>query len=311
MTLTELRYIVAVAREQHFGRAAEACFVSQPTLSVAIRKLEDELGVTLFERRPNQVALTPIGKQVVQQAQRALQEADAVKQIAAMSKDQLALPLRLGVIYTIGPYLLPHLVPRLRELAPNMALRLEENFTWRLTEMLQQGELDVIIISKPFSETGLVTLDLYDEPFMVALPPGHPWESREVIDPEEIAQENMLLLGAGHCFRDQVIDTCPDVNRSRTAGTAKTLEGGSLETIRYMVASGAGISVLPCTSVSNVNPAHNLLVIRPFQAPAPVRRVALAWRKSFPRPDAIAVLEEAIRACQLPCVQYLESSLED
>jgi LysR family transcriptional regulator, hydrogen peroxide-inducible genes activator len=311
MTLTELRYIVAVAREQHFGRAAEACFVSQPTLSVAIRKLEDELGVTLFERRPNHVALTPIGKQVVQQAQRALQEADAVKQIAAMSKDQLALPLRLGVIYTIGPYLLPHLVPRLRELAPNMALRLEENFTWRLTEMLQQGELDVIIISKPFSETGLVTMDLYDEPFMVALPPGHPWESRESIDPGEIAQENMLLLGAGHCFRDQVIDTCPDVNRSRTAGTAKTLEGGSLETIRYMVASGAGISILPCTSVSNVNPAHNLLVIRPFHAPAPVRRVALAWRKSFPRPDAIAVLEQAIRACQLPCVQYLESRPED
>lgn len=311
MTLTELRYIVAVAREQHFGRAAEACFVSQPTLSVAIRKLEDELGVTLFERRPNQVALTPIGKQIVQQAQRALQEAEAVKQIAAMSKDQLALPLRLGVIYTIGPYLLPHLVPRLREMAPNMSLRLEENFTWRLTEMLQQGELDVIIISKPFAETGIVTLDLYDEPFMVALPPGHPWEAREAIDPGEIAQENMLLLGTGHCFRDQVIDTCPDVNRSRTAGTTKTLEGGSLETIRYMVASGAGISVLPCTSVSNVTPAHNLLVIRPFQAPAPVRRVSLAWRKSFPRPDVLAVLEQAIRACRLPCVHYLESQAED
>ena len=296
MTLTELRYIVAVAREHHFGRAAEACFVSQPTLSVAVKKLEEELGVQLFERGPGEVTITPAGLKIVEQAQRVLEEASRIKDLAAAGRDPLAGALRLGAIYTIGPYLLPKLIPILRRSAPAMQLHIQENFTHRLSDALKGGEVDVILIALPFNEPGIETRALYDEPFFVAVPKGHAWEGRKRVTSEELGKESLLLLGEGHCFRDQVLEFCHTTR-------ARAIEGGSLETIRQMVASGVGITVLPSTSI-NPDARDPLIRILPLR-PEPSRRVGLAWRKSFPRPEAIEALRKAILAANLPQVEKL------
>jgi LysR family hydrogen peroxide-inducible transcriptional activator len=313
MTLTELKYIVAVARERHFGRAAEACFVSQPTLSVAIKKLEDELNVQIFERGTSEVSVTPIGEQIVTQAQRVLEQTLAIKEIAKQGKDPLVGSLRLGVIYTIGPYLLPTLVKQMIKRVPQMPLMLQENYTLKLIELLKQGEIDVAIMALPFPETGLMLRPLYDEPFVVALPSGHAWEHRSKIDPDDLKQETMLLLGSGHCFRDHVLGVCPELMRfSQNAdGIQKTFEGSSLETIRHMVASGVGITVLPRTSVQEVKPHaggvdSGLLSYVAFGEPVPDRRVVLAWRKSFTRMPAIEAICDAVAACNIPGVTRLE-----
>src|ERR1044071_4630732 len=200
MTLTELRYVVAVARERHFGRAAEACFVSQPTLSVAVKKLEEELDLTLFERGPGEVTVTPAGQHIVEQAQRVLEEASRIKDIAAAGRDPLAGPLRLGALY-----------PILRTAAPAMQLHIQENFTHRLAEALKRGEVDVILVALPFAEPGVETRAVYDEPFFVAVPKGHPWENRKRVTSDELTRESLLLLGEGHCFRDQVLEICHTV----------------------------------------------------------------------------------------------------
>lgn len=309
MTLNELRYIVAVARERHFGRAADACFVSQPTLSVAVKKLESELGVSLFERGQGEVSVTTVGEQVVTQAQRVLEEASSIKQLARHGKDQLAGPLKVGAIYTIGPYLLPHLIPILTEGAPGMPLIIEENYTAVLSEKLKQGDLDAIVISLPFVEAGITVAPLYDEPFVVLLPSAHPWNERETVSLWRLNGENVLLLGAGHCFRDQVLQVCPDcLKKSVSDGSIQqTLEGGSLETIRYMVAGGIGITVLPCTAAGADRFSQRLVSIRRFEGQVPSRRVALAWRKSFPRPKAIEELRQGILECQLSCVKKVDS----
>ncbi|MGF6756380.1 LysR substrate-binding domain-containing protein [Paraburkholderia sp. GAS334] len=313
MTLTELKYIVAVARERHFGRAAEACFVSQPTLSVAIKKLEDELNVQIFERGTSEVSVTPVGEQIVSQAQRVLEQTLAIKEIAKQGKDPLVGPLRLGVIYTIGPYLLPTLVKQMIRRVPQMPLMLQENYTLKLIELLKQGEIDVAIMALPFPETGLMLRPLYDEPFVVALPSGHAWETRAKIDPGDLKQETMLLLGSGHCFRDHVLGVCPELMRfSQNAdGIQKTFEGSSLETIRHMVASGVGITVLPRMSVTEVKPHaggvdSGLLSYVHFDEPVPDRRVVLAWRKSFTRMPAIDAICDAINACDLAGVSKLD-----
>jgi len=313
MTLTELKYIVAVARERHFGRAAEACFVSQPTLSVAIKKLEDELNVQIFERGTSEVSVTPIGEQIVTQAQRVLEQTLAIKEIAKQGKDPLVGPLRLGVIYTIGPYLLPTLVKQMIKRVPQMPLMLQENYTVKLIELLKQGEIDVAIMALPFPETGLMQRSLYDEPFVVALPSGHEWENRPKIDAEDLKQETMLLLGSGHCFRDHVLGVCPELMRfSQNAdGIQKTFEGSSLETIRHMVASGVGITVLPRMSVQEVKPHAGgidagLLSYVAFGEPVPDRRVVLAWRKSFTRMPAIEAICDAISSCDLQGVKKLD-----
>ena len=308
MTLNELRYIVAVARERHFGHAAEACFISQPTLSVAVKKLEEELGVSLFERRKGEVTVTPIGEQIVAQAQRVLEEASGIRQIARQGQDQLDGPLRLGAIYTIGPYLLPHLIPVLAERAPKMPLVIEENYTAALSDKLKRGELDVIVISLPFEEPGVLTLPLYREPFVLLLPSSHPLNQKPDFEIGDLGQEDVLLLGAGHCFRDQVIKVCPQCIRRSTSegGPAQTLEGGSLETIRYMVASGLGVTILPCSAAGAERFSERLLNIRRFGSDAPSRVVALAWRKSFPRPRAIEVLREAVLSCEMSCVEPLK-----
>jgi LysR family hydrogen peroxide-inducible transcriptional activator len=305
VTLTELRYIVAVARERHFGRAAEACFVSQPTLSVAVKKLEEELGVTLFERGPGEVSVTAPGQKVVAQAQRVLEEAGLVREVAASGRDPLAGPLRVGAIYTIGPYLLPRLIPILRRTAPLMPLHIQENYTHRLAEMLKSGETDVVIAALPFEESGVQTRAVYDEPFMIAVPKGHAWEGRKRVSADELTRESLLLLGEGHCFRDQVMDICHAARAREKSGLTRIVEGGSLETIRQMVASGVGVSVLPATAAATESGTGSLVRMLPFAKPAPSRRVALAWRRSFPRPEAIEVLRRSILACTLPQVEKL------
>ncbi len=305
MTLTELKYIVAVARERHFGRAAEACFVSQPTLSVAVKKLEEELDVKIFERGASEVSVTPLGEQIVRQAQQVIEQAASIKEIAKLGKDPISGPLRVGVIYTIGPYLLPDLVRQAIARVPQMPLMLQENFTARLLDMLRTGELDCAIMAEPFPDTGLAVAPLYDEPFQAAVPVSHPFAQRSSVTAEELKNETMLLLGTGHCFRDHVLEVCPEYARfsSATEGIRKSFEGSSLETIKYMVASGMGITVVPRLSVPAEPQTHVRYV--PFNEPVPTRRVVLAWRRTFPRYEAIAALRNAIYACPLPGVTRL------
>ena len=320
MTLTELKYIVAVAREKHFGRAADACFVSQPTLSVAIKKLEDELEVKLFERSANEVAVTALGDEIIRQAQSVLEQAANIKEIAKRGKDPLAGPLKLGVIYTIGPYLLPHLVLKAIANSPQMPLILQENFTVRLLEMLRTGEIDCAIMAEPFPDAGLATAPLYDEPFLAAVPSSHPLATKDHISAQALKAETMLLLGAGHCCRDHVLEVCPEFARfsSDTSGIKRSFEGSSLETIKHMVAAGMGVTLVPRLSVSkealalnsNRNPnfeetyVRYIPVVDEGSAP-PSRRVVLAWRKSFTRYEAIAALRNAIYACDLQGVTLL------
>lgn len=300
MTLTELRYVVTLAQEQHFGRAAAKCFVSQPTLSVGVKKLEEELGLALFERTRNAVRVTPQGELIVSQAQKVLEEASTIKQLAKAGHDQLSSPLRVGAIYTVGPYLFPHLVPQLAQRAGDMPLYIEENFTAVLRRKLRMGELDAIIIALPFNEPDVLTIPLYDEPFRVLLPCGHRLEQQAEIDSADLAQENLLLLGEGHCFRDQLLEACPVlVNQKDTAADGGGIEATSLETIRHMVASGMGVSVLPQSAVVDHHYAPNLLSTRPFRQPVPGRTVALAWRASFPRPKAIDALTDALLQCSV------------
>jgi LysR family hydrogen peroxide-inducible transcriptional activator len=307
MTLTELRYVVAVARERHFGHAAETCFVSQPTLSVGIKKLEEELGVAIFERGSTEITLTPVGEQIVAQAERLLEDAAAIKTIAQQSSDPLMHPLRLGAIYTIGPYLLPQILPLLRKRAPAMQLIIQENYTSNLREQLKRGKLDLIIISLPFSEPGVVVQPVYDEPFQLAMPADHDWAKQESIAPDSLTDETVLLLGAGHCFRDQVLRVCPQLAQGQTPnGMQQTLEGSSLETIRYMVASGVGMTILPTTACVPTREENRMLAFRPFTEPAPMRRVALVWRKSFPRPQAVELVRQAILSANLAGIQPLD-----
>lgn len=313
MTLTEFKYIVAVAREKHFGRAAEACYVAQPTLSVGIKKLEDELGVVLFERGGAEISVTPLGALIVAQAERILEQTAAIKELAKQNQDPLAGPLRLGVIYTIGPTLLPPLVKRMIRNVPQMPLILQENFTVRLLELLRQNELDVAIMALPLPEHGMQMQLLYDEPFVVAMPKNHPWVEHAAIAADDLKTENMLLLGNGHCFRDQVLEVCPEMARFSTPGNGmqRTFEGSSLETIRHMVASGVGLTVLPRASVADMDASDGMLQFRPFAGAAPSRRVVMVWRKSFTRKAAIDALCEAVAACNLPGVQYLNSSISE
>jgi LysR family hydrogen peroxide-inducible transcriptional activator len=316
MTLTELKYIVAVAREKHFGRAAEACFVSQPTLSVAIKKLEEELEVKLFERSANEVSVTPLGEEIVRQAQSVLEQAANIKEIAKRGKDPLDGPLRLGVIYTIAPYLLPDLVRQEIARTPQMPLMLQENFTVKLLEMLRMGEIDCAIMAEPFPDTGLAIAPLYDEPFFAAVPSNHALAQRSTIDADVLKRETMLLLGTGHCFRDHVLEVCPEFARfsSDAEGIRKSFEGSSLETIKHMVAAGMGVTLVPRLSVPREALAprgkrrkedQQFVKYIPFDGDPPTRRVVLAWRRSFTRYEAIAALRNAIYACELPGVKRL------
>jgi LysR family hydrogen peroxide-inducible transcriptional activator len=304
MTLTELRYLVNLDKERHFSRAAERSFVSQPTLSVALKKLEEELGVTLFERIRGEAKPTQVGVRIIEQARRVLVEAKRVEDIAREGKDEMVGPLRLGAIYTVGPYVLPSLVPLMRETAPMMPLVIEENFTGVLLEQLRENELDVALLALPIDLQGLSAWPLYDEDFVVVLSPKHRWSSLANIPARKLAEEHLLLLGPGHCFRDQVIAACPKCLDAEGDGP-RPHTGSSIETIRYMVGSGLGITVMPNGAIANRPVEPNPLPVVPFAAPAPVRRIGMVWRRSFPRLQAVRVLHDAILASQIQGVRLL------
>jgi LysR family hydrogen peroxide-inducible transcriptional activator len=306
MTLTELKYIVAVAQERHFGRAAQRCYVSQPTLSIAIKKLEEELGVALFDRSSVEVRPTESGHRIIAQAEKVLEEAELIKQLANQDQDELDGPFTLGLIFTVAPYLLPKLILSLRESAPHMPLMLEENHTSVLTDMLKKGDLDAIVVAEPFQEPGLVTLPLYDEPFFVITPKGHHFEDLDAISPDDLSKEQVLLLTEGNCMRDQVLDSCRDLaSRQNIPGLTNTLQGSSINTIRHMVASGLGISVLPATALTEND--HLLFSIIPFEHIAPSRRVVLAFRRHFVRQKALQAIRTGILHSKLAGVEFINT----
>ena len=291
MTLTELRYIVAVQQTKHFGKAAEQCHVSQPSLSVAIKKLEDELGIAIFERSRSSVKVTPIGEQLVHEALQVLDKVSSMHDLVRAKGDPLNQPLKLGAIYTVGPYLFPRLLPSLRSSTPQMPLYVEETYTHSLRKKLRDGELDAIIIALPFDEPDVVTAPLYNEPFCVVLPSGHPLSESQEIDPVTLVGQPLLMLGAEHCFRSQVLELCPAL-ASNTNNGLQNVEGSSLETLKYMVATGLGITVLPRSACAGNLPQQGL-VTRPLSGDQTHRTVAIAWRVSFPRPAAIDALRDA------------------
>lgn len=306
MTLTELKYAIAVARERHFGKAAEACFVSQPSLSVAVKKLEDELGVAIFERRSNDIALTPVGQLIIDQAQRVIEESRLIKEIAKEGQDPLNGPLRVGVIFTVGPFLLPKLIQQMNQ-TTGMPLYLEENYTTDLLNKLRLGQIDVAITANTISDTGFCTQEIYQEDFLLAVPSHHPWVNRTNVNPSELKDQTMLLLGQGHCFRDQILGVCPDIIRMSVTDRSdvqRTVEGSSLQTICHMVAQGLGITVLPASAVPYLMALNPDVRIIPFKQPSPSRRILLVWRKSFPRTAAVHALRDAMCNVHLEgCVQ--------
>lgn len=301
MTLSELKFVIAVAKERNFRRAADKCYVSQPALSLAIKKLEDDLGVLIFERSRSDVSPTPIGEQIITQAIKALEEVAQIREIAKQGNNQLDGAFRLGLIYSVGPYLLPEIIPILRKNAPNMPLEIEENLTAHLETQLKNGVIDAAVIALPFEVSGINIMPLYDEKYVVVVPSEHPWASRKKIHADELAEENVLLLNSGHCYSHQVLQACPDLSRK-----GQVLQGNSLETIRNMVASNLGITVLPCSAATEryLNP---LLKVIPFAEPIPVRRVALAWRKSYARESAIHCLADSIRQTTSNCLKMLSA----
>ena len=288
MTLIELKFVLAVAQERNFRRAAEKCFVTQPALSLGVKKLEDELGVSLFERNRNEVTPTEIGAQIIAQANVVLEQAAKIKELAKQGNDPLLGPFKLGMIHSVGPYLLPEIIPPLVQQAPQMPLEVEENITATLEQQLKNGLIDAAVVALPFDVPGIETMTLYDEDFCVVVPVSHAWAQRQSIDADELASEKVLLLNTGHCFSNQVTQACPELSRK-----GEVLQGNSLETIRNMVASNLGITVLPAmaTATRYQNP---LIRVIPFNRPAPSRRIALAWRKSFVRMAAIQLLGQVM-----------------
>lgn len=311
MTLTEMRYITALDKTRHFGRAADACHVSQPTLSVAIKKVEQQIGAPLFERGASEIRTTPLGELIVTQIKRVLDETLRLDEIATQSRDPLKGPLRVGVIYTIAPYLLPALIPVLHKLAPDMPLFLREDFTANLIPMLKEGELDILVLALPVDVPGIVAQRVYEEPFRVVVPAAHEWAGRKSVRNDELDGQQLLLLGSGNCFRDQVLEACPRLQRAE--GLSGSIEGSSLETIRHMVASGAGIAVMPSSAADPLvdrEPMVKVLrfaeasghVAKPGESAGVGRTVGLAWRTTYPRPKAVDAVRQAILSCQLPGV---------
>ncbi len=290
MNLRDLQYLVALAEQRHFGRAAEACFVSQPTLSMQIRKLEDELGVALFERAPRKVMLTPAGHEVLERARRILSEVEQMKEAARRSKDPEAGSLRLGVFPTLAPYLLPHVVPQLRERFPQLQLLLVEEKSDVLLERLREGRLDAALLALPVQDEQLHAQFLFEEPFVLAAPAQHPLAREASLSVDALNDETLLLLEDGHCLRDQALDVCRRSGAQEKAGFRAT----SLETLRQMVAAGAGVTLLPALAVhASVAQPRNIRLV-PFRAPPPSRRIALVWRKSSAMDGFLRTLADAI-----------------
>lgn len=311
MTITELRYIVAVAKEKQFCKAAEACFVSQPTLSLGIKKLEEELGVQLFERKHQNLVITSVGQKIVDQAKKILNDVNAIKELAKLDHDHLAYPLRLGAIHTVGPYLFPDLLPVVKENAPQLPLLVEENYTKELTRKLKQGELDAAIVSLPYDESGIAQEVLYEEPFVILVPSSHPLAMSDRISINRLSEETLLLLGSEHCLREQVLQICPGWFFAKDHADHQiqnSFESSSLETIRFMVAGGVGVTIVPRMSACADRYAQRLIAIKHFSGIEPSRKIALVWRKNFSRMEAIDMMAQCIRECSLGGARVYQSN---
>ncbi len=300
MTLNELRYIVAVADHKHFRKAAQSCNISQPTLSVAIRKFEEEHNIILFERRKNEIIITPTGARIIEIAREILAKVNEIEQIAKADQDSLHSELNVGAIYTIGPYLLPKFIHKLHSNYPSLPLLVEEDYTDGLAKKLNAGKLDMAILALPFNDPSINTIPLYQEHFVAALAKDHPLVQHDIITVEDLKRETVLILGAGHCFRDQVLEAYPFLAETSRNSMQRTLEGSSLETLLYMVASGVGLTILPCTAAQQT---MEDIVIRPLEAPVPSRTVALAYRRSFPRQKALEAVVDTLKSIELPCTE--------
>lgn len=289
MNLRELQYILAVAETRHFGRAAERCFVSQPTLSGQIKKLEQELGVILFERGHRTVAVTAIGQLILQHARLLIEQADAIEQVARAHQDPLAGPLRLGAIPTLSPYLMPLILVPLRERHPQLKLVLVEEMTDALLRRLLAHELDAALLATPVPEPELTSLPLFDEPFWLAHPRLHPLAAKAEIGEADLASIDLLLLSEGHCLSHQVMEVCRLAERPRE-GEMADLRAASLETLLQLVAAGFGCTLVPALAIRAGMPGDGALVIRPLHLAAAYRRIALVWRPSFPRQAALQAI---------------------
>jgi LysR family hydrogen peroxide-inducible transcriptional activator len=292
MNLRDLRYLVALADERHFGRAAERCFVSQPTLSAQVRKLEEYLGVPLVERQPRRVALTSAGEKIVERARRLLLEADAIVELAKTDRDPLSGAIKLALIPTVGPYLLPHVARRLRKDLPRLKLMLYEFQTAPLLEKLRAGEIDMGVLALPVPLDGLDAEPLYEEPFTLAVPSGHRLADHERVKVDDLKGETLLLLEDGHCLRDQALEVCSRIRVQEEQDYRAT----SLETLRQMVAAGHGITLLPQLAAESPVGAARGLRAKPFARPAPSRTIGAVWRKSTTRAAAVAAIGDSIRA---------------
>jgi LysR family transcriptional regulator, hydrogen peroxide-inducible genes activator len=290
MNLRDLRYFVALADARHFGKAAERSFVSQPTLSAQIKKLEEYLGVKLIERQPRNVALTEEGARILPIARRILEDSDAIVELARNEHDPLSGKLKLGLIPTIGPYLLPVIARKLRKLLPNLQLMLYEYQTEPLLEKLRGGDVDAAIIALPVATEGLETRELFEEPFTLALPPNHPLAKRAHLKLSDLDGETLLLLEDGHCLREHALAVCSKIDVSENADYRAT----SLETLRQMVAAGLGITLLPELATKGPFGSGQGITVKTFSKPPPYRIVGAAWRKSSTRGKAIAALCDVI-----------------
>jgi LysR family hydrogen peroxide-inducible transcriptional activator len=286
LKLKDLRYLVAVADTRHFGRAAERCFVSQPTLSTQLKKLEEYLGVQLIERQPKRVALTAAGEEIVTRARRILEASDEVVTLARAHRDPLAGALRIAMLPTIGPYLLPRVAREITKALPRLDLRLYEYPTAAMLAKLRAGEIDLGILALPVDLDGLEARELYDEAFMVALPATHPLAKRPTIRIQDLHGETLLLLEDGHCLRDQALAVCSHASMQEKQDFRAT----SLETLRQMVATGAGVTLLPELATHGAYRHARGVVVRPFARPAPLRKIGGVWRKTSARHAAIAAV---------------------
>ncbi|HEX7028065.1 MAG TPA: DNA-binding transcriptional regulator OxyR [Gammaproteobacteria bacterium] len=291
MNLRDLQYLVAVAKYRHFGKAAEACFVSQPTLSTQIKKLEDELGVTLIERNNKQMMLTEIGVAIVAKAQHMLQTGNEIKNLAEHYRDPEAGSLSLGVIPTLAPYLLPHIMPAIKKRFPKLKTLLYEEQTAVLLGKLLGGRLDAALLALPVEESALKSLTLFAEPFYAALPAQHPLTKKSTLTLEDVAKADILLLEDGHCLRDQTLDLCRKVGATEVEG----FRGTSLETLRHMVASGAGITFMPALAVNAYKQAGSKIKILPFKPPQPSRQIGLVYRATSHRESMLKELATVIK----------------
>jgi LysR family hydrogen peroxide-inducible transcriptional activator len=293
MNLRDLKYIIAVAETHHFGKAAERCYVSQPTLSGQIKKLEDDLGVTIFERTNRSVEITPVGEAIVAHARQMMEQADAIEQLARAHQDPLAGPVRIGAIPTISPYLMPLILIPLKKQIPQMKLVLSEEITDTLLERLRNHEIDAALLATPVEEQEFESMSLFDEPFWIAYPRKHSFYAKEKITLRDLNNENLLLLAEGHCLAKQAMDIC-HIKERQAQGDMADLRAASLETLIQLVGAGFGVTLVPALAMRGSWTTGSGVVAQPLAISDASRRVSLVFRHSFPRRAAMQAFAEII-----------------